>query len=96
MTAVPNKTITGPNIDRLADGIYGPVIKELTDKVSDLTGTNKVLRAEAKKLRKLLKGATNHNETLLGQLAEVRKAREELTAENKRLKARLLNEGIKP
>lgn len=88
--------ISGPDIDRLAEGIHGPEIKALATRVKDLTGANEVLRGDVKKLRRQAKGALNHNATLLGQLAEVRETRERLAAENNRLRAQLLNAGITP
>jgi regulator of replication initiation timing len=88
--------ITGPDLDRLVDGIHGPTIDALRQRVTDLTAAKAEIRTVNKKLRKLLRGAMNHQETLVSQLAEVKAKREQLVQENIRLRAQLLNHNITP
>jgi hypothetical protein len=88
--------ITGPDIDKLAQGLYEPEVLELTNTVKELSARDRVQRAELKKLRKQLRGALNHQETLLSQLAESREKRERLARDNNRLRAQLLNNNITP
>lgn len=91
-----NTIITGPNIDKLAEGLYAAEITALTNTVKNLKGVHLALRTETRQLRKQLRGALKHQETLLQHLADSRAARERLLRENKRFKAQLLNSGITP
>lgn len=91
--------ITGPDIDKLAGGLYAAEILAQTNTIKQLTGDNLSLRKqlkEAKKVQKQLRGALNHIETLLGHVAAGKETKARLLAENKRLKAQLLNHGITP
>lgn len=88
--------ITGPDIDKLAHGIYGPEVRALADQLKVLTGNHRVQGAEMRKLRKQLRGALAHQETLLQQLAAVKEKNARLLRENVRLRAQLLNRGITP
>jgi len=88
--------ITGPDIDRLASGIHTPALEALRQRVTDLTAAKAQLKAANKKLSKQLRGAQNHRETMLGQLAAVKEKRLQLLRENDRLRAQLLNHNITP
>lgn len=86
---VKRQVITGPDIDRLADGIHGPRVTELLLQVSQLQGENRALKRDAKALRKDLRKAANVEATLRDGLAKHREARTKLVRENADLKTRL-------
>lgn len=93
--------ITGPDIDKLASGIYAPEVQELRQKLNqerqqNTSHTRRIARltAATKDLEKRAKAARNTAESLRKDLATSRDTRAKLAQENARLKARLLNAGI--
>jgi len=95
---MPVKThiITGPDIDRLADGIHRPELAALQSRVKNLTGQHKALKVQAKALRKELRAMTNARDSLLQDLAASRETKLRLVRANAALKTQLLNHHITP
>lgn len=88
--------ITGPDIDRLAEGIHGPEIAALSAQLKNSKASNTALRKELKQLRKQLKGALNHQRTLQQHLTDSKEQRMKLQIANNSLRAQLLNLGATP
>lgn len=86
--------ITGPDIDRLAQGIHGQEIKALTAALQSAKGQHRQQTKELRAARKAQRSANNTAESLRRDLAASRETRAKLVRENGRLKARLLNAGL--
>lgn len=86
--------ITGPDIDKLAQGLYGPEVERLANELKRAQASNTSLRRELRQAKKTLRAATNQAEALRNDLATSRATRQKFVRENVRLKARLLNAGI--
>lgn len=94
MSPVRRHVITGPDIDKLADGIYGPELDALTIRIVDLTQAHADLKAENRRLRRELRGVAASRDAVLHNSAIAKVARKRLVTQNARLKAQLLNHGI--
>jgi chromosome segregation ATPase len=88
--------ITGPDIDKLANGIYSPVVTALTEDLAKVQKQYRELRKQLHQARKDQRAATNTAESLLRDLASSRANRMKLVRENARLKTQLINAGITP
>lgn len=88
--------ITGPDIDKLAEGLYAAEILAQLNTIRNLTETNRVLKAHNKQLRKDLKAMTNSRDSLLKDLMDGRESRKRLARRIGVLKSQLINNGITP
>lgn len=91
-----NHIITGPDIDKLAQGIHGPELAALSAALKQAQTTNKALRKDLRAARKSERAATNKAESLLRDLATSRTARKKYARENALLKSQMRNAGITP
>jgi uncharacterized phage infection (PIP) family protein YhgE len=101
MTAVPPRILSGPDIDKLANGLVARRTAELQAKVDALTeelngyrGGSKSVIKQNKELTKKLKSAENREKNLQDGLAAGKEARTQLIRENAAMRTILSNLGL--